>query len=407
MQRLNFPVFPAGLPQLEPELLARLNHHHEQLINLVAAQPDGFLPFDQWMHHTLYAPDIGYYSGGSTKFGSQLPIGDFTTAPELTPIFGHTLAQQALQIFDQGVPLQILEFGAGSGALAEAVLGYFAQLGHAVQYQILEISPSLRHRQQQRLASFGDQVSWLEGLPSAFEGVVLANEVLDAMPTHIVRRDAELTLHEVGISLADTQADQRLQSPFQWVMRPLQDTQLAELAEARLPQIPNYQSELNLQAESWVRSLGDWLARGAVLLFDYGFPQHEYYHAQRSEGTLMCHFRHHAHGEALILPGLQDLTAHVDFTAMADGAIEAGLDVLGYTSQARFLLNCGITQLLDQPPSDSSNTTALATWNHTMGAVQKLLSEAEMGELFKVLALGKEVDPPLIGFMQGDRRDRL
>jgi len=190
-------------------------------------------------------------------------------------------------------------------------------------------------------------------------------------------------------------------SPFRLVGLPA-GPELSGIVSPRLPSYPGYQSEINLRAEAWMRQLGGWLAKGAALLIDYGFPRHEFYHPQRAEGTLMCHFRHHAHGQPLIYPGLQDITTHVDFTAMADAALEGGLDVLGYTSQARFLTNTGLIQIVSQLDPEQALSHA-----KTMAAVQTLISEAEMGELFKVLAVGRDIDVSLIGFTAGDRRGRL
>lgn len=390
---------------LEPELAALLDQHHHALSELIQAE-SGFIPFDRWMQQCMYAPGYGYYTGGSTKFGSTSPQGDFTTAPELTPLFGQTVAAQIHQVLQQLGSVQVVEFGAGTGAWAKAIIPALIDLGIAVQYSILELSPDLQQRQQHTLAEFGAHVQWLQQLPEDFVGCVIANEVLDAMPVHLVERAADGSILEVGVTLVDAAtATGALVSPFQWAARAA-STELAAIAEQRLPNIPGYRTEINLQAEAWVKEAGRWLTRGAILLFDYGFPRHEYYHAQRAEGTLMCHFRHYAHAEALLYPGLQDITAHVDFTAMADAALEGGLDVLGYTAQGRFLLNSGLPQRLGHAP-ESNDASATAQWAHTVGAVQKLLSESEMGELFKVLALGKDVDPPLIGFFSGDRRHRL
>lgn len=390
---------------LEPELATVLDQHHQALSELIHAE-SGFVPFDRWMHHCMYAPGYGYYTGGSTKFGSTSPQGDFTTAPELTPLFGQTVATQIHQVLQQLGSVQVIEFGAGTGAWAKAIIPALLELGITVEYAILELSPDLQQRQQQTLAEFGAQVQWLQQLPEDFVGCVIANEVLDAMPIHLVERAADGSILEVGVTLVDaSSATAPLVSPFQWAAKAA-SPELATIAEQRLPNIPGYRTEINLQAEAWIKEAGRWLKRGAILLFDYGFPRHEYYHLQRTEGTLMCHFRHYAHAEALLYPGLQDITAHVDFTAMADAALEGGLDVLGYTAQGRFLLNCSLAQHLGHAP-DSQNAEATARWAHTLGAAQKLLSEAEMGELFKVLALGKDVDPPLIGFFSGDRRDRL
>ena len=363
-------------------------HHLRQMVR---SQPHGFLPFQEWMHEALYAPGLGYYTAGNTKFGATLPTGDFTTAPEMTPLFGATLATQVADILQACGSVQVLEFGAGSGALAAALIPALRAQGIEPQYRILEVSPDLRARQQQRLQPLAADVLWLDTLPQGFRGAVVANEVLDAMPAVLFQWSADGQLLEVGVREAATG---EAGVPFELATRTASVT-LQQAVAPRMPSLPGYQSEINLQAEAWVRGLGNWLDHGAALLIDYGFPQREYYHPQRAEGTLMCHFRHHAHANALLHPGLQDITTHVDFTAMADAALEGGLDVLGYTSQARFLINAGLPALLEQAsPADIS-------------AVQKLLSEAEMGELFKVLAVGRGIDPPLRGFVRGDRRDFL
>lgn len=398
------PIYPHGLPQLDTELWPLL-HQHQHTLSALIQQHHNFLPFDQWMQAALYAPVIGYYTGGSTKFHRA---GDFTTAPELSPLFGQSLAKQILPILQHTNSATVLEFGAGSGALAQAIITALHQAGlSSVRYQILELSPSLRARQQERLAAFGDQVQWLDQLPTAFKGVVVANEVLDAMPIHLVQRGEDQQILELGVSL-NPEKHEHAPSPFRLSARPASGA-LAQVADARLPLIPGYRSEINLQAESWTLAMGQWLEKGAALLIDYGFAQHEFYHAQRHMGTLMCHFRHFAHDEALILPGFQDITAHVDFTAIADAALAADLDVLGYTSQAHFLMNCGITQDLEvlHDLIDRSNPKHLQRWTQQVQAVQTLLSEAEMGELFKVLALGKNIPAPLLGFMMRDRRDFL
>lgn len=404
MQHLHTPIYPRGLPALEPELLPLLDQHQAQLSALIQAH-QGFLPYDQWMQAALYAPHFGYYTGGSTKFHTA---GDFTTAPEITPLFGQTLANQVQQILQQCAGTTILEFGAGSGALAESILVSLNQLGLPnIQYCILELSPTLRQRQQARLAPFAKQVQWLETLPSAFTGCVIANEVLDAMPIHLVQRDQNGAILELGVGL-NTDTSASAPSPFVLLGRPA-STELAQLADSRLPDLAGYRSEINLHAESWIQAMGQWLKKGAALLIDYGFSQREYYHPQRHMGTLMCHFRHFAHDESLILPGFQDITAHVDFTAIADAAIAAQLDVLGYASQAHFLLNSGLPQHLEQLQTqlDMQQPAHLQSWTQQVSAVQKLLSEAEMGELFKVMAIGKHIEPPLLGFTARDRRDYL
>lgn len=384
---------PSGLPPLEPEAREHQAAVARYLAEQIRQAPGGFLPFDQWMHHTLYAPSLGYYAAGSTKFGDATLGGDFTTAPELTPLFGRTLAAQVAQVLHASGSDSVLEFGAGSGALAASLIPALRDLGIEPKYRIMEVSADLKERQFDRLAPLQADVRWLDALPDGFEGCVIANEVMDAMPVHLFRWQEDGALHELGIVCED--------DAFAMAQREA-PPQLARALEQRMPAYPGYRSEINLQAEAWIRGMGDWLRRGAALLIDYGFPRHEYYHPQRAEGTLMCHFRHHAHSDPLAYPGLQDITAHVDFTAMADTALEAGLDVMGYTSQARFLLNCGLMAHLPLNGAADGMEQAMA-----LAAVQKLLSEAEMGELFKVLAIARGIEAPLLGFQQGDRRHRL
>lgn len=349
------------------------------------------------MAEALYAPGLGYYAAGNTKFGAELPTGDFTTAPEMTPVFGQVLARQVAQILQSTGTNTVLEFGAGTGALASALIPALRELGIEPRYLILELSADLAARQAQRLTPLSASVDWLDTLPHAFKGCVIANEVLDAMPVRLFRWSETGSIMETFI-----QAQPESSPPFCWAEQPA-DTGLQGLVSARMPAFPGYRSEVNLQAEAWVRQMGDWLAKGAALLIDYGFPQREYYHPQRATGTLMCHFRHHSHDQALVLAGIQDITAHVDFTAMADAALEGGLDVLGYTAQARFLVNAGLPEVLQSHMADPDSPTLQAT----LSAVQRLVSEAEMGELFKVLAVGRGIEPPLLGFTRGDRRDTL
>lgn len=404
MNVLSAPALPHGLPPLSDELKTHLDQVNAALLGHIE-RAGGFLPFDQWMHQALYAPELGYYTGGSTKFGSNLPTGDFTTAPELSSLFAQTLSRQVSQILHDSQSVAILEFGAGSGALAQALITELRQQGIEPEYSILEVSPDLRERQQQRLAPLRAHIQWLDRTPDDFKGCVIANEVLDAMPASLFTFGQDGQVLEVGVTAADQTTARGLPAPFYLATRPAPE-HLALLVAERLEPQPFYLSEINLQAEAWMRSMGTWLSRGAAILVDYGFPRHEYYHPQRDQGTLMCHFRHLAHAQPLVLAGLQDITTHVDFTAMADAALEGGLDVLGYTTQARFLMNCGIANYLASPPDD--NTPAVQQqWAHTMSSANKLLSEAEMGELFKVLLVGRHMTTPLLGTLSGDRRDRL
>ncbi|AUL41542.1 SAM-dependent methyltransferase [Bordetella parapertussis] len=390
----------SSLPPLDPAASAHSASVARHLRAAIAAA-GGWLPFSQWMSAALYAPGLGYYTAGATKLaspadaqGPALPAGDFVTAPELTPLFAATVARQIAQVLRATDTASVLEFGAGTGALAEGVLRALAGLDCPARYLIVEVSADLRQRQQSRLAPFGDRVQWLDQLPDAFAGCVLGNEVLDAMPATLFRWSETGVVQERGVTV-DANGE------FAWQDRDA-DAPLAQAVAQRMPPLPGYVSEINLQAEAWVRSMGLWLQRGAALLLDYGFPRSEYYHPQRAGGTLMCHLRHHAHADPFAAPGLQDITSHVDFTAMADAALAGGLQVLGYLSQARFLVNAGLLDALSQ--LDPADARAYA---QAVAPVQKLLSEAEMGELFKVLAVGRDMPEPLLGFARGDRRGTL
>jgi SAM-dependent MidA family methyltransferase len=356
-------------------------------------QAGGWIPFARYMERALYASGLGYYSGGARKFGAA---GDFITAPELSPLFAEALAVQLEPILAASAP-RILEAGAGSGALALGLLRALERRGALPErYEILELSGELRARQQETLARGAphlvDRLAWLDALPETFSGAIVANELLDALPVNIVawREDG---IYERGVALEN--------GAFAWQERPAAGALLA-VAQGLTFVSPPYVSEIALAARAWLAEWGRILQRGALLLIDYGFPQREYYHPQRAEGTLMCHYRHHAHGDPFWLPGLNDLTAHVDFTAAAEAGHDAGLDVLGYTSQAQFLLNCGLAQLLEAHQEDGA--VAYAT---LASGAQKLISPAEMGELFKVLMLGRGIGEPLPGFAHGDRLHAL
>jgi len=381
---------PARSTLPPPDALAA--GHSARLAALIAREIDaagGWIGFDRYMQLALYAPGLGYYAAGARKLGDRAAGGDFVTAPEISPLFGRALAAQVAQVFADTAP-RILEFGAGSGALAGDLLDELAARGIAVEsYAIVEVSADLRQRQRARLAA-RSQVAWLDAPPAGFDGVIVANEVLDVMPVRLFVRAADgvrergLTLRAGALAWAERDADARLADAVRGI----------ETAVAALP--AGYGSEVGEIAAAWSAQLAGWLARGVALLVDYGFPRREYYHPQRAMGTLMCHYRHRAHADPLWLPGLNDITAHVDFTAIADAAHGAGLDVLGYTSQAHFLINCGLLERLREQHSPRRAAEA-----------QRLLSEAEMGELVKVLAVGRGVRAPLAGFARGDRRHTL
>ncbi|MGS0741225.1 class I SAM-dependent methyltransferase [Glaciimonas sp. GG7] len=366
-----------------------------QLIAAEIGQHHGWISFAHYMDLVLYAPNLGYYSGGAAKLGKD---GDFTTAPEITPLFGATLAQLATELIaapDAPLAAQILEFGAGTGQLAFDILTELQASGHAVDaYYIVELSAELRARQEQKLRGFA-QVQWLDRLPTAFSGVVFGNEVLDAMPVELVVRGESGWLQR-GVGLG-------AESQFVYIDRPADPTLVMQIPDAEALSV-GYLTEVHPVAIGFMHSLAAMLTAGSggvAVLVDYGFPASEYYLGQRDQGTLMCHYRHHAHPDPFYWPGLQDVTAHVDFTAMAMAAVNGGLDVLGYTCQAAFLLDAGIAELLLR----TSPENALA-YLPQANAMQKLISPAEMGELFKVLVVGKEATLPT-RFARNDRCHRL
>lgn len=349
---------------------------------VVDGQERGSIAFVDFMRAALYAPGLGYYTAGAAKLGVG---GDFVTAPELSPFFGAALA-------DAFAPLgitSVLELGAGTGKLARDFLQ--ASAG-AVNYSILEVSADLRDRQQTLLQ--GHNVTWLDALPEKISGLVIANEVLDAVPCEVVRfNDGRYEQARVIV------AGER----FDWAWQPLLDGALLEAAKHRIPPIEGYTSEINLEAEALVATLAARLTDGALCFIDYGFPRREYFLHDRSGGTLACHYQQRVHFDPLILAGLQDLTAHVDFTAMAEAAVDAGSSVICYATQARFLLHAGLLQRLQAQPFASEAQRISAT-----GAVQKLLSPAEMGELFKVLIVGKgDAIEQLAAFASIDQSFRL
>lgn len=332
----------------------------------------------------LYTPGLGYYAHDSLKFGA-MPMGkgagsDFVTAPEMSPLFGRTLAAQVGEALQATGTDEVWEFGAGTGALAAQLLD---QLGDAVRrYTIVDVSGSLRARQQARLAPHAAKLHWADRLPTQIEGVVVGNEVLDAMPVQLLQRRAGVWF-ERGVALADGQ--------FVWQDRP---TALRPPVDIEGPH--DYLTEIHAQGQAFVRTLADHVQRGAAFLLDYGFPESEYYHPQRSGGTVMCHQAHRADPDPLADVGAKDITAHVDFSGIAVAAQDAGWDVLGYTSQARFLINCGLVQRMEQ--ADLAQRTM----------AHRLIAEHEMGELFKVLGLSKGVEPwDALGFVHGDRSHTL
>jgi SAM-dependent MidA family methyltransferase len=345
------------------------------------AAAGGWLPFDRYMELALYAPGLGYYASAPRPFGRWPGSGsDFVTAPELTPLFGQALARQVSQALDASHADGVLEFGAGSGALADTLL---VELGARLRsYRIVELSATLRAQQAERLAGLDGRVQWLDRMPECVDGVVLGNEVLDAMPVQLLAFDGQ-RWSERGVALDG-------QGAFVWSDRP---TALRPPHEDGFA--PGSVTELHAQAQAFVSTVAQALHRGAAFFIDYGFPAAEYYHPQRVGGTLMCHRAHRADSDPLRDVGLKDITAHVDFSAVALAGQDAGLDVLGYTSQARFLLNCGLLEAMQQ--ADVAQRAA----------AHKLIAEHEMGELFKVIGFAKGCEFNAIGFAAGDRSHRL
>lgn len=373
-----------SLPAPSPEQL-QASERLVQHIRTEIEKSGGWISFARYMELALYASGLGYYSGGSAKFGTE---GDFVTAPQISPLFGRVLARQFVEVLKQ-TGGGILELGAGTGMLAWQILDEMRALDIYASYSILEVSGELRARQEEILA--GHAVNWLDALPEKFIGVIFGNEVLDALPVHLVHWTENCPL-EHGI----TSSKER----FAWEDRQITDASLLEKAQS-LDLPAGYVSEINLAAPALIRSLADRLESGLLLFIDYGFGRSEYYHPQRHMGTLRAHYRHHALDDPFYLPGLCDLTAHVDFTSIADAGFEAGLDICGYTTQASFLMASGITQLLaETSPDSAANFLPLST------GVQKLLSPAEMGELFKVIGMTKNAARPS-GFALGDQRHRL
>lgn len=352
-------------------------------IGAAIAAAGGWLPFSAFMAMALYEPGLGYYASGRLVVGRMPETGsDFVTAPELSPLFGRALARQIDEALEASGGDEVWEFGAGSGALAAEMLP--ALRGRIRHYSIVELSAPLRERQREATREFGDLVRWLDVLPERMNGVVVGNEVLDAMPVDLLHFDGA-SWFERGVVRAEGER------PFAWSDRP---TALRPPHAASFP--AGATTETHRQAEGFVATLAEHMERGVALFVDYGFPENEYYHPQRSEGTLMCHREHRSDPDVLADVGIKDITAHVDFTGVALAGQDAGFDVAGYTSQARFLFNCGIGELMERASLRARAEAAM------------LLNEHEMGELFKVIAFTKglpEYAP--LGFAAGDRRHRL
>lgn len=356
----------------------------------------GDMPFVAFMHQALYAPIEGYYSGFSEQFGVH---GDFVTAPELTPLFGHTVANQCQQVLALLQTPILFEFGAGSGKLCVDILTQLERLNALPKaYHILEVSVLLQERQRALIHAsiphLADRITWLTAWPdSPFEGVVIANEVLDAMPVHRFLQTKD-GLCEGFVSL-------NAKDELYEIFKPCTNARLKEHVQLVLPStLYPYQSEANLFLEGWLKECSAMLSRGAIFLFDYGFPRHEYYHPDRVHGTLMCHYHHKAHTDPLQHIGSQDITAHVDFTHVAEAGFQAGFQIAGFTNQASFLLGNGLLSLIEGIKNERDQFRAKQ-------AAKQLLQAQDMGELFKVMALTKAIESPWHGFQLHDKRASL
>jgi SAM-dependent MidA family methyltransferase len=381
-----------------PDSIAQ--QYQEQLLSVIKqhiTDASGKITFADYMNLCLYAPGLGYYSAGSQKLGQQ---GDFTTAPEISPLFARTLSRHIRDVFQQLKQANILEFGAGSGKMAADILNELENNQCLPErYYIIEASADLRQRQQHTVKTMAphlaDKVTWLDTIPKNFVGVVLANEVCDAMPVHCLQFEAD----KISERYIENSGQQ-----LQWCTGKLSQPHLAKRAAEIQSLISDgdYLTEVNLAAEGWLASIADNLQQGTIFIIDYGYPQATYYHPQRTNGSLMCYYQHQGHDNPLILQGLQDITAHVDFTALAQTGIDNGLEVAGFQSQADFLLAGGITELT----SSYDDTDELLVLQQA-SEIKRLTLPTEMGENFKVLTLCRNIEQLLPRSQLGDRRYSL
>src|SRR5450631_235514 len=377
----------SALPTPSPDGSAHSQQLAEHIANTIVAEGE-WIPFSRYMELALYAPGQGYYAAGARKFGSE---GDFVTSPEISPMFAKCLALQAAQVLKDVGGGDILELGPGSGVFAADLWESLKEMGALPRrYLLLEVSPDLRERQRallaQRFPAEIDRFEWIDRLPGKIRGLVIANEVLDVVPCSLVHRDSGGSYFEQGVILTE--------AGFAFEDQPLQDGELKRRAATAFPPGDyDYISEINFAAEALVRTIASSLEAGVALFIDYGFPEREFYHPQRSMGTMRCHYRHRVHGDPFFMPGLQDITAHVDFTAMGRAAEQGGAEIFGFTTQAYFLISCGLAVLV----SAGDPTMTLSRLKGT-SAVHRLIGPSEMGELFKVLGFGKGMPGPILGF---------
>jgi SAM-dependent MidA family methyltransferase len=374
------------LPPPAPDASAHSQRLAEHIAHSIVAEGE-WIPFSRYMELALYAPGLGYYAAGARKFGSE---GDFVTSPEISPMFAKCFAMQAAQVL-KAVGGDVLELGPGSGVFAADLFEALKELGTLPdRYLLLEVSPDLRERQRtllaQRFPADIARFTWIDTLPEKMRGIVIANEVLDVVPCSLVHRDNQGRLMETGVILTE--------AGFAFEDQELRDGELKRRAASAFPPGEyDYLSEVNFAAEALVRTIASMLEAGVAIFVDYGFPEREYYHPQRSMGTLRCHYRHRVHGDPFFMPGLQDITAHVDFSAMARAAEQGGAEVFGFTTQAYFLISCGLAVMV----SAGDPTMTLSRLKGT-SAVHRLIGPSEMGELFKVLGFGKGMADPILGF---------
>lgn len=399
-----------SLPKHLPKPNQAIVDHHQQFARKLAQQikNSGAMPFSHFMEACLFDREFGYYRRRRNPIGGQ---GDFTTAPELSPLFSYCLAKQCHLILSTMANRNILEFGAGSGRMASDILTYLRDINALPdQYIILEPSHNLQQQQQATLGKHHpdllDRITWLSHLPESFSGVIIANEVLDAMPVERVQYHNNAWQR----SMVNFQENEQT---FTWDTSPIDSIQSTAdaIKTSNIPGIEGYTTELNPQIKPWLQALNETLDCGVILLIDYGFPRHEYYHPQRHMGTLMCHFQHYAHSDPLTLLGCQDITAHIDFTSVAEAALDLKLDLIGYCQQAAFLLSLGLIEMAEarMTPPETTKSESENKINHwqTSQAIKKLTLPSEMGELFKVIALGKRFDDDLLGFSLINQREKL
>jgi SAM-dependent MidA family methyltransferase len=386
------------------EFALKLSENLQEKIRLAILKNGGSISFKQYMQIALYEPGLGYYSAGSSKFGEQ---GDFVTAPEISPLFSRCLANQCQQVLSEISPSCILEFGPGTGTMA---IGIMQELGRnnilPDIYYMLEPSADLRQRQQLNIKNIiphlEERFVWLDRLPEEkIKGIILANEIIDAMPVERIVIDTEV--EELAV-VCDSGPNDKIR--FKWVKKNIDEKLKADVQEMfdtlKEPLPTPYITEINCNIKPWLNSLNDVLEEGLILISDYGYPRQEYFHPQRHEGTLICHYRHHVHDDPFLYPGLQDITASVDFTTVAEASVYAGLHVSGFTSQAHFLIACGLDKFVSEYESDDVVERSKMTHQ-----VSKLTMPGEMGEKFKFIGLTKALDIQLRGFGFVDQRSRL